>query len=152
VTGTPDQADGGCRCGGVRFRVSGDPIFTAACHCRGCQRMSGSAYSVSAAYPAAQFEVTAGDPVLGGMKGATRHFFCPDCMSWMFTRPDGMDDFVNVRSTLLDVPPGHPPFLETFTSEQLPWARTGAVHSFETFPDPERFEPLVAEFAAGRQG
>jgi hypothetical protein len=45
-----------------------------------------------------------------------------------------------------------PPFLETFTSEALPWAKTGATHSFETFPPPEAFEPLVREYADSRSG
>ena len=67
--------EGGCRCGEVRFRVSAPPLLTAACHCTGCQRMSSSAYSLSAAIPSDGFEVTQGEPVLGGLKGSTRHYF-----------------------------------------------------------------------------
>jgi hypothetical protein len=152
MTDAPGTVEGGCRCGRVRFRLSGAPIFTGACHCRGCQRMSASAYSVSGAWPAEQFEILVGEPVIGGLHGATRHYFCGHCMSWMFTRPEGFDAFVNVRTTLLDVPPADPPFLESFTSEALPWAKTGATHSFETFPPPESFEPLIAEFARSRAG
>lgn len=152
MTDAPGTVEGGCRCARVRFRLSGAPIFTAACHCRGCQRMTASAYSVSGAWPADRFEVIAGEPVIGGLHGATRHYFCGHCLSWMFTRPEGFDAFVNVRTTLLDVPPTDPPFLETFTSEALPWAKTGATHSFETFPPPEAFEPLTREFADSRSG
>ena len=152
MTDAPGTVEGGCRCARVRFRLSGVPIFTAACHCRGCQRMSASAYSVSGAWPADKFELIAGEPVIGGLHGATRHYFCGHCMSWMFTRPEGFDAFVNVRTTLLDVPPMDPPFLETFTSEALPWAKTGAAHSFETFPPPEAFEPLTREYADSRSG
>ncbi|MCX8474417.1 MAG: GFA family protein [Sphingomonas sp.] len=152
MTDAPGTVEGGCRCARVRFRLSGAPIFTAACHCRGCQRMTASAYSVSGAWPADRFEVIAGEPVIGGMHGATRHYFCGHCLSWMFTRPEGFDAFVNVRTTLLDAPPKDPPFLETFTSEALPWAKTGATHSFETFPPPEAFEPLTREFADSRSG
>lgn len=39
-------------------------------------------------------------------------------MSWMFTRPEGMDWFVNLRSTMLDDPSGLAPFVETWTSEK----------------------------------
>jgi hypothetical protein len=152
MTDAPGTVEGGCRCGRVRFRLSGPPIFTGACHCRGCQRMSSSAFSVSGAWPADKFEVIAGEPVIGGLHGATRHYFCDYCMSWMFTRPEGFDAFVNVRATLLDVPPADPPFLESFTSEALPWAKTNATHSFATFPPPESFEPLIAEFARSRAG
>jgi len=140
-------AEGGCRCGRLRLRVTGAPLFTAACHCRGCQRMASSAFSLTSCYPTGQFEVIAGEPVLGGLHGAARHYFCPHCLSWAFTRPDGMDDIVNLRTTLLDDPPRTPPFLETFTSEALPWAKTGAAHRFEALPPIERFPDLMAEFA-----
>jgi hypothetical protein len=122
-------------------------MFTAACHCRGCQRMTGSAYSLSGGYPAAQFAVTAGETVIGGLHGDTRHHFCGHCLSWVYTVPEGFDDFVNLRITLLDVPPVEPPFLETCTADALPWALTGAAHSYEAFPPPEAFGELVAEFA-----
>jgi hypothetical protein len=152
MTDAPGTVEGGCRCGRVRFRLSGAPIFTGACHCRGCQKMTGSAFSVSGAWPAEQFVIIAGEPVIGGLHGASRHYFCEHCMSWMFTRPEGFDAFVNVRTTLLDVPPADPPFIESFTSEALPWAKTGATHSFEAFPPPESFQPLIAEFARSRAG
>ncbi|MGH8428823.1 MAG: GFA family protein, partial [Solimonas sp.] len=94
--------EGQCRCGQVRFRISVPPLLTMACHCTGCQRMSSSAFSLSAAIPSEGFAVTQGEPVIGGLHGAVRHFFCAHCMSWLFTRPVGFDHFVNVRVTMLD--------------------------------------------------
>lgn len=139
--------DGACRCGGVRFKVTGAPMTTMACHCTGCQRMTASAFSLSALYPAAAFEVTAGEPIIGGLRGATRHFHCPNCLSWLFTRPDGLADFVNIRATMLENARSFRPFIETYLCEKLPWAETGAAHGFEKFPAPEAFPSLMAEFA-----
>ena len=139
--------EGGCRCGQVRLKISAPPIITMACHCTGCQKMSSSAFSLSAAIPAEGFEVIAGEPVIGGLHGATRHYFCPHCLTWMFTRPEDMDWFVNLRSTMLDDTNGVAPFVETFTSEKLPWAATSAVHSYEAFPPMEAFAGLIQEFA-----
>jgi hypothetical protein len=139
--------EGGCRCGQVRLKISAQPILTMACHCTGCQKMSSSAFSLSAAIPAEGFEIIAGEPVIGGLHGGTRHYFCPHCMTWMFTRPEGMDWFVNLRSTMLDDTSGIAPFIETFTSEKLPWATTSAVHSYAAFPPMEAFEGLMQEFA-----
>lgn len=139
--------EGGCRCGQVRLKITAPPILTMACHCSGCQKMSASAYSLSAAIPADGFSVIDGEPVIGGLHGASRHYFCPHCKSWMFTRPEGMDWFVNLRPTMLDDPSGFSPFIETFTKEKLLWATTAAVHSYETFPPMEDYEGLVAEFA-----
>ena len=89
-----------------------------------------------------------GEPVIGGLRGPTRHFFCPYCMSWMFTRPDGFDSIVNIRVTMLDDPRPFPPFIETYTSEKLPWASTPAVRSFEKFPAFEEYEGLARDYAA----
>ena len=139
--------EGGCRCGQVRFRVSGRPAATFACHCTGCQHMTASAFSLSALYPSEAFEVTSGEPVIGGLHGAHRHFFCPFCMSWIFTLPEGLGQFVNVRPTMLDDARSFTPFIETFVSEKLPWASTPAIHSFERYPPMEAFPELLADYA-----
>ncbi|WP_026187552.1 GFA family protein [Ensifer sp. BR816] len=139
--------EAGCRCGQVRMKVSAPPLITMACHCTGCQRMTASAYSLSVAIPSEGFAVTKGDPVIGGLHGATRHFFCPHCMSWLFTRPEGMDWFVNLRATMLDDTRWFAPFIETWASEKLPWASTSAVHSYETVPAMEDYEGLLQGYA-----
>lgn len=141
--------EGGCRCGRVRFKVSAQPLLTMACHCTGCQRMTASAFSLSVAIPSEGFEVTEGEPVIGGLHGATRHYFCPHCLSWMFTRPEGMDWFVNLRATMLDDASWFTPFIETWTSEKLPWATTPAVHSYAAVPALEDYEGLLQEYASG---
>jgi hypothetical protein len=138
--------DGGCRCGAVRLRVTRPPLLAAACHCTGCQSMSASAFSLSLAIPADGFEVTRGETVLGGL-GRDVHHFCPACMTWMFTRPLGMDWFVNLRPTMLDAHGWFAPFIETFTGEKLPWATTPATHGFETLPALDAFQPLIETYA-----
>jgi hypothetical protein len=140
-------AEAGCRCGQVRLRISAKPLLTMACHCTGCQQMSSSAYSLSAAIPSDGFEVIKGEPVIGGLHGAdSHHYFCPRCMSWMFTKPQGMDWFVNLRPTMLDDAAWFSPFIETWTSEKLPWATTPAVHSYAALPAMEEYEGLVKEY------
>jgi len=140
--------EGGCRCGQVRFRIDAAPLVTMACHCKGCQRMTASAFSLSALVSAQAFTVTSGEPVIGGLHGATRHFFCPYCMSWMFTRPEGADWLVNVRAPLLDDAAWVSPFMETCTSEKLAWVSTPAVYSFEGFPPPEAYDGILKAYAA----
>ncbi len=110
--------------------------------------MTASAFSLSVGFPSEGFTVTKGEPVIGGLHGATRHYFCPHCMSWMFTRAEGFDWFVNLRATMLDdATSWFTPYIETWTSEKLPWATTPAVHSFEKVPDFEEFERLAEEYA-----
>ncbi len=138
---------GGCRCGRVRFAVTSAPLMTMACHCTGCQRMTASAFSLSALYPSDAFAVTLGETVIGGLHAGHRHHFCPHCLSWLYTKPDGMDDFVNVRATLFDDCRSFRPFIETYTSEKLPWVETPAVHSFEAFPPEDQLQALGEAFA-----
>ncbi|NVZ24555.1 GFA family protein [Pseudomonas gingeri] len=138
---------GSCRCGAVAFELRAEPIITTACHCTGCQKMTASAFSLTALVLAEHFVVTRGTPVTGGLRGATRHLFCPDCLTWVFTRPDGNDSVIGVRSTLLENPERFRPFMETWTSEKLSWAATGAAHSFERFPEPHEYAALAEKYS-----
>jgi hypothetical protein len=138
--------EGGCRCSETRFRITKPPLLTMACHCTGCQRMSASAFSLSIAVPADGFELTKGEAVLGGLS-RDMHHFCPRCMTWMFTRPVGMDWFINVRATMLDKHDWFEPFVETFTREKLPWAATPAKYSYEAIRDLAEYERLTCAYA-----
>ncbi|WP_448955648.1 GFA family protein [Labrys neptuniae] len=142
------RAIGSCRCGQVEFEVTAAPLMTMACHCRGCQKLTGSAFSLNAAIPAEGFRVTSGEPVIGGLHGPSRHYFCPHCKSWLFTRPEGLDFFVNIRPTMLAEGLWTESFIETCTAEKLPWATTSARHSYAEYPAAELYQPLMAEFAA----
>lgn len=114
--------------------------------------MSSSAFSLTLTVPSSGFRVTKGEPVIGGLHGpVARHFFCPHCMTWVFTRVEDGDWFVNIRPTMLDEHRGFEPFMEVWTSEKLPWASTPAVHSYETQPEFSDYEGLMREFAE-RQG
>ena len=139
--------EGACRCGRVRFIARGKPLLTMACHCTGCQKMTASAFSLSSLYPSAAFEVVEGEPVIGGLHGSPRHFFCAHCMSWLFTRLVETDAVVNVRTTMLEGAASFRPFMETYTSEKLPWATTGAARSFEQFPAPQQYPDLIKAYA-----
>lgn len=143
-----DRQEGGCRCGRVRFSVTGHSLLTMACHCNSCQKMTASAFSVSALFHEAAFTVTQGETVLGGLRAEVQHHFCGYCLSWMFTRADFLGDLVNVRSILLDAPQAEAPFMETWTDTALSWTRTGARRSYPQFPDPADFPQLMADYAA----
>jgi len=140
--------DGGCRCGKLRFRTPWPPMLTMACHCTGCQKMTGGPYSVSAMVTGDAFEVTAGKPVIGGLKGdEIDHMFCPDCMSWVFTRVmDGA--FINMRATMLDDTSGTEPFIQSYTCEKLTWVELNTPHSYEKFPEMDEYTAAVESFAA----
>jgi len=146
---TAASVSGTCRCGSVTIAAAGPPLITMACHCRECQRMTGSAFSLSSLYPTDHFQVTAGEPVPCKVGAQTTHYFCPQCHSWLYSQPVGMEQLVNIRATLLDDAAGFRPFMEVYTSEKLPWVNLPASHSFEKFPPMDAYPALLAAFAAG---
>lgn len=145
--------EGGCRCGRIRFRIDAEPLVTAVCHCRGCQKMTASAFSTTITLPADALEIVQGEPEIGGLHGdLAQHHHCGWCKSWLFTRLPPEFDAVNVRATMLDDAASFVPFMETYTSEKLPWAQTGAARSFEKFPEPSDYPTLIRTFAQTRTG
>lgn len=135
-----------CRCGAIEFEVTGKPLLTMACHCTSCQKMTASAYSLSTLYMADQFKLTKGAPVRGGLKQKLNHMCCPDCLSWLYTEIDEMGGMVNVRSAMLENASDSAPFIESYTSEMLSFAQTGAKYRFEKFPGPDDYVKLIEEF------
>jgi hypothetical protein len=129
------------------MRVSAPPIVTMACHCRECQRMSASAFSLTAMIPAQGVEVIKGKLQIGALHGASQYLYCPKCLNWLYTTPAGYP-FINIRPTMFDVPLWSTPFIESFVSEKLPWASTPALYSFEKFPAPHEYGKLVEAYAA----
>jgi hypothetical protein len=86
---------GQCHCGFVTYEAEIDPSQVSICHCTDCQRLTGSAYRVSASAPSDQFQITRGRPKLYvkiGDTGAKRlQFFCGDCGSPLYTTGEGAD-------------------------------------------------------------
>jgi hypothetical protein len=138
--------EGACMCGQVKMRVSAPPIITMACHCAGCQKLSASAFSLTAMVPAEAFEVI-GETAIGALHGENAYAYCPRCLNWLFTRLSSAP-FVNIRPTMFDVPAWTTPFIESCVSEKLPWATTAAKHSFAQYPAPDQYGSLMAEYAA----
>lgn len=109
--------------------------------------MSGSAFSLSAAIPDDGFEVLRGETVPGGGDKAFGHRFCPQCLSWIWTKHPTMNGFLNLRATMLDDPSWVRPYMETWTDEALPFVTTGAVRSFPGFPSMEAYPTLLGGYA-----
>lgn len=134
-------------CGQVKMRVSAPPILTMACHCKGCQKLSASAFPLTAMIPVDGFEIIAGQTQIDALHGDNPCHYCPNCLNRLCT---GLADapFVNVRPTMFDALAWSTPFIESYVSERLPWAKTSAKHSFAGFPAVDDYGPLMAAYAA----
>ena len=134
-------------CGRVRVTITQAPLLAMACHCIGCQKLTSAPFSISLAIPTGGYEIT-GELERGGLHGDHEQLYCGHCKNWIITKPAGLDWFANIRATVLDDHAWFVPYLETMTSEKLPWATTAAKHSFEGFPGLEEYAPLVESFAS----
>jgi len=139
---------GACLCGSVQVTVTAVPLLTLACHCRGCQKFSASAYSLTTMFPSDAFEHS-GTLLKGGLGAAGRtHYFCQSCLNFIFSRIDGADHRINLRTSVLDKAASFAPFVEVMTDEKMPWARVPAVHSFAQYPkSPDALQALMDAYA-----
>jgi hypothetical protein len=116
---------GGCACGAIRYECSATPIFALNCHCRDCQRATGTAYASVLRVPTKAFRVTQGEPrfytVTADSGNTVSRGFCPECGSPLFSRLSGMTDVVGVRAGSLDDPNWHRPAADIFTKSAQPW-------------------------------
>jgi hypothetical protein len=121
-----ESADGGCTCRSLRYRMSGPPLIVHCCHCRWCQRETGTAFALNAMIEAERVKLLAGDvevvmtPSASG-KGQ-RISRCPHCRVAVWSNYAGSGDAVHfVRVGTLDDPDQLPPDVHIFTSSKQPW-------------------------------
>src|SRR5258708_5652311 len=96
---------GGCLCGKIRYSAEADPVFTAVCHCKNCQKQAGTSFSVIVAVPAPTLSVTGPLKTFDdtGDSGKPVHRrFCPDCGSPITTDVDAMPALTFIKAGTLD--------------------------------------------------
>jgi hypothetical protein len=117
-------AAGGCLCGRVRYRAHIERARALVCHCRDCQKQSGSAFSVMFALPAEDLRL---DGVLRthvgiAASGRTVHRrFCPDCGSPVLTEVPERPGLAVVKAGTLDDPAWLAPQIQLWCRSAQPW-------------------------------
>jgi hypothetical protein len=102
---------GACLCGAVQVTISAPPLLTLVCHCDGCQKLTASAFSLTTMVPSAGFACT-GDLITGGLGTRGRqHFYCKSCLNFVFSKIEGAEHRVNLRTSVLDQAAAFPPFV-----------------------------------------
>ena len=74
--------EGGCYCGGIRYKAQGEPILEGQCHCRECQYITGGEPNAFIALPLSGFEYAKGAPssyTRTDVENAVTRKFCPTC-------------------------------------------------------------------------
>jgi hypothetical protein len=99
------QMTGGCVCSQLRYATNAEPIFSAVCHCRTCQKQSGTAFRIVVAVPQSAVSIQ------GSLKTYTRagdtgqqvvNRFCPDCGSTVVIEPAALPGTTIIPAGTLD--------------------------------------------------
>src|SRR5262245_24053551 len=115
---------GGCACGGVRYECSAEPLMAVNCHCRDCQRATGTAYASGLLVPEAALRLVKGAPKYHTSTADSGHRvkrgFCPECGSPVLAQNEAYPMFI-IAAASLDDPSGHRPMMDVWTESAQPW-------------------------------
>jgi hypothetical protein len=121
----PETLEGGCACGSARYRLASKPMFVNCCHCRDCQRQTGSAFVINALIETNRVEMLSGEtkavpvPTDSGRSHVIHR--CPHCETALWSFYDGWPELSYVRVGALDDPSALPPDAHIYTRSKLPW-------------------------------
>jgi len=131
----------------VRYRLTSEPLFVHCCHCRNCQRQTGSAFVINLLIEADRVEVTGTPQAVrvprddGSEQTIHR---CPDCQVAVFSEY-GRPEVRFVRAGTLDQPSAVAPDVHIFTRSKLPWIELpDTVPAFEVYYDSKALWPAAS--------
>lgn len=132
------EQEGGCACGKVRYRLTATPLIVNACHCRDCQRLTGSAFVtniwIERRCVEAEHDRLRAVRLSAGSGKPHEVFSCPDCGTAIYSKYHAAPgDTVLLRAGTLDHPETVTPDVHIFTRSKMPWLELPA--GVPAFPD-----------------
>jgi hypothetical protein len=115
---------GGCLCGKIRYSAEAEPVLTAVCHCKNCQKQTGTSFSVIIGVPTAALSVKGALKTFDdtGDSGKPVHRnFCPDCGSPITSIVDARPGMSFIKAGTLDDASWLKPTVEVWCGSAQPW-------------------------------
>lgn len=116
---------GGCACGGIRYKAGGKVFYMGNCHCRDCQRATGSAYFPALVIAEDDFVLLQGAPkwheVTADKGHAMHRAFCPDCGSPLFLKNGASPKTRALYAGSLDDPGVYAPSRNIYVGSAHAW-------------------------------
>ena len=120
--------EGGCVCGAIRFRITGDTLGMGACYCRTCQYASGGGANYWVLAPKTAFSVTRGEVKVHASTAESGtemgRAFCADCGTPLYTVSGPLVPFYPVKVGALDDPSTFQPQMHVYMADAQPWHLT----------------------------
>jgi hypothetical protein len=113
--------EGGCLCSAIRFRISGEPIYSSICHCATCRRASAAPAVAWLTFDRGQIEILSGQPrTYRSSLGVVRQF-CGTCGSQLLYENAASPTTVDITTSSMDNPNLFPPNLEVWLEHRVSW-------------------------------
>ena len=152
--------EGGCACGAARFRLTSAPMFVHCCHCRDCQRQTGSAFVLNALVETDRITLLSGalEPVAVPTDSGRPHDIhrCRACRTALWSDYGRRPYLRFVRVAILDAPHAIAPDVHIFTKSKVPWVRLPeGARVFDVFYDMKQewpAESMARRDAASKAG
>lgn len=155
-------SEGGCTCGYVRYTVLSKPMIVHCCHCRWCQRQTGTAFALNALIEADRVQLVQGkveERTVSSPSGKGQTIArCPKCRIavWSNYHMSGLKKRIRfIRVGTLDTPDLMPPDVHIFTASKQAWvcipegARTADIfYEYEETWSPENLSRRKVLFDA----
>jgi len=120
---------GGCLCSAIRFRVSGEPIFSCVCHCATCRRASAAPTVAWLTFDRGQVDILSGQPrVYRSSQGVVRQF-CGTCGSQLSYEQADRPTTIDITTASMDNPNLFPPTMEVWLENRLSWQGADAARA-----------------------
>jgi hypothetical protein len=141
-----DDLEGGCACAAVRYRLISRPMFVHCCHCRDCQRQTGSAFVLNALIETDRVTLLSGnpEPVAVPTDSGRPHeiYRCPSCGVAVWSVYGDVRKLLFVRVGTLDDPGALTPDVHIYVRSKLPWvALPEGIPSFDAYYDSRKLWP-----------
>ena len=140
---------GGCQCGALRYRLTGPPLMIYACHCKNCQRSSGSAFGLVANIKESFLELTTGEAgrVMWHSDAGNERYasFCATCGCRIAHGQTPSIGILSLRAGTLDDPSWIVPAGHTWTRSAQPWFKFGD-GDIQWEEQPTDYVPLIKRF------
>ena len=118
-----ESSEGGCQCGAIRYRITGDPVVVAVCHCRMCRRANAAPAVAWALFAESQVAFTRGAPATYESSPEAGRGFCRGCGTQISFTASYLPGLIDITVGSLDHPEAVQPLLHYWDCERLPWVR-----------------------------
>ncbi len=120
----PSTYSGQCLCGKINYSTDAEPLFAGNCHCKDCQRSSGSAFIPAMLFPENRVSICGEAKYFESASDSGsfhRRGFCPNCGSQLFAKFSALPGLLGIKAGTLDHPSNYVPTLDFYVASAAPW-------------------------------